>query len=132
MGRISVPLPGSGSDGTSTRALLTLRGQLLPASLGQLRGVSYGVTGPTAGSYDWNQMMKSSLPLVFGFVLSFGFLLLLVSFRSLVIAAKAVVLNLLSVAAAYVVVVAVFQFGWGKNLLDFTSNGSVAPSMTPR
>ena len=58
-------------------------------------------------------MMKSSLPLVFGFVLTFAFLLLLASFRSLVIAAKAVVLNLLSVAAAYGVVVAVFQFGWG-------------------
>ena len=65
-------------------------------------------------------MMKSSLPLVFGFVLTFAFLLLLASFRSLVIAAKAVVLNLLSVAAAYGVVVAVFQYGWGENLLDFT------------
>jgi uncharacterized membrane protein YdfJ with MMPL/SSD domain len=71
--------------------------------------------------------MKSTLPLVFGFVLTFGFLLLLASFRSLVIAAKAVALNLLSVAAAYGVVVAVFQFGWGKNLLNFTGNGSVAP-----
>jgi uncharacterized membrane protein YdfJ with MMPL/SSD domain len=72
-------------------------------------------------------MMKSSLPLVFAFVLTFGFLLLLASFRSLVIAAKAVILNLLSVAAAYGVVVAVFQFGWGKNLLNFTGDGSVAP-----
>jgi uncharacterized membrane protein YdfJ with MMPL/SSD domain len=127
VGQISVPLPGNGTDGTSTRALLTLRGQLLPASIGRLPHVTYGVTGPTAGSYDWNEHMKSSLPLVFGFVLTFGFLLLLASFRSLVIAAKAVVLNLLSVAAAYGIVVAVFQFGWGKNLLNFTSNGSVAP-----
>ena len=127
VGRITVPLPGNGTDGTSTKALLTLRGQLLPASIGKLPHVTYGVTGPTAGSYDWNEMMKSSLPLVFGFVLTFGFLLLLASFRSLVIAAKAVVLNLLSVAAAYGVVVAVFQFGWGKNLLNFTGNGSVAP-----
>jgi uncharacterized membrane protein YdfJ with MMPL/SSD domain len=71
--------------------------------------------------------MKSSLPLVFGFVLVFGFLLLLVSFRSLVIAGKAVVLNLLSVAAAYGVVVAVFQFGWGKDLVNFTGDGAVAP-----
>jgi len=126
-GRITVPLPGNGTDSTSTRALLTLRGQLLPASIGKLPHVAYGVTGPTAGSYDWNEKMKSSLPLVFGFVVTFGFLLLLASFRSLVIAAKAVVLNLLSVAAAYGVVVAVFQFGWGKNVLGFTSNGSVAP-----
>jgi RND superfamily putative drug exporter len=127
VGRITVPLPGNGTDGTSTRALLTLRGQLLPASVGKLPHVTYGVTGPAAGSYDWNQKMKRSLPLVFGFVLTFGFLLLLASFRSLVIAAKAVILNLLSVAAAYGVVVAVFQFGWGKNVLGFTSNGSVAP-----
>ena len=125
--RITVPLPGNGTDGTSTRALLTLRRELLPASIGRLPHVTYGVTGPTAGSSDWNQKMKSSLPLVFGFVLTFGFLLLLASFRSLVIAAKAVVLNLLSVAAAYGVVVAAFQFGWGKNLLNFTGDGAVAP-----
>jgi uncharacterized membrane protein YdfJ with MMPL/SSD domain len=72
-------------------------------------------------------MIKSSLPLVFGFVLTFAFLLLLVSFRSLVIAVKAVVLNLLSVAAAYGVVVAVFQYGWGKHLLNFQSDGAIAP-----
>ena len=71
--------------------------------------------------------MKSSMPLVFGFVLTFAFLLLLASFRSLVIAVKALVLNLLSVAAAYGVVVAVFQYGWGENLLDFKSNGAIAP-----
>jgi uncharacterized membrane protein YdfJ with MMPL/SSD domain len=63
---------------------------------------------------------------VFGFVLLFAFLLLLVSFRSVVVAAKAIVLNLLSVGAAYGVVVAVFQFGWGENLLNFKSNGGVA------
>ncbi|MGZ6780173.1 MAG: MMPL family transporter, partial [Mycobacterium sp.] len=127
VGRIAIPLPGNGTDGVSNRALLTLRGQLLPATIGKLPNVSYGVTGTTAQSYDWNEMMKSSLPLVFGFVLTFAFLLLLASFRSLVIAAKAVVLNLLSVAAAYGVVVAVFQFGWGANVLGFTSNHSVAP-----
>jgi RND superfamily putative drug exporter len=125
--RVTIPLPGSGSDDTSTRALLTLRNRLLPESFGRIPGATYAVTGPTAASYDWNEMMKSSLPLVFGFVLTFAFLLLLASFRSLVIAAKAVVLNLLSVAAAYGVVVAVFQYGWGQNLLDFKSSGAVAP-----
>ena len=71
-------------------------------------------------------MMKSSLPLVFGFVLAFAFLLLLVSFRSIVIAAKAIVLNLLSVGAAYGVLVLVFQYGWGENILGFKSNGGIA------
>src|SRR5579872_4542502 len=72
-------------------------------------------------------MMKSSLPVVFGFVLTFAFLLLLASFRSLVIAAKAIVLNLLSVAAAYGVTVAVFQYGWGQSLLGFQSDGAITP-----
>jgi uncharacterized membrane protein YdfJ with MMPL/SSD domain len=125
--RITIPLPGSGVDASSTRALQTLRGTLLPATIGKLPGSSYAVTGQTAASHDWNAMMRSSIPLVFGFVLTFAFLLLLASFRSVVIAVKAVILNLLSVAAAYGVVVAVFQYGWGENLLDFKSNGAIAP-----
>ena len=59
-------------------------------------------------------------------MLAFAFLLLLVSFRSIVIATKAIVLNLLSVAAAYGVVIVVFQWGWGENLLHFNSNGGIA------
>ena len=66
------------------------------------------------------------MPKVFGFVLLFAFGLLLVSFRSIVIALKAILLNLLSVAAAYGVLVAIFQWGWGENLLDFQSNGGIA------
>jgi RND superfamily putative drug exporter len=62
---------------------------------------------------------------VFGFVLTFAFLLLLASFRSIVIAAKAVLLNLLSIAAAYGVLVAVFQYGWGQSLLGFRSDGAI-------
>jgi RND superfamily putative drug exporter len=125
--QVSVPLPGSGTDGRSTSALLTLRNQLLPRTFGHVPGATYAVTGETAGSYDWNQMMKTSIPIVFGFVLTFAFLLLLVSFRSIVIAAKAVVLNLLSVAAAYGVVVATFQWGWGEHLLGFKSYGGISP-----
>src|SRR6185436_14694447 len=64
--------------------------------------------------------------IVFGFVLIFAFLLLLVTFRSIVIAAKAIVLNLLSVGAAYGVLVAVFQWGWGAGLLGFQANGGIA------
>jgi uncharacterized membrane protein YdfJ with MMPL/SSD domain len=125
--RIQIPLPGSGTDTTSTNALLRLRGRLLPATMGKLHRVSYGVTGGTAGSYDYNQSLKSSLLIVFAFVLTFAFLLLLASFRSVVIAAKSVLLNLLSVAAAYGVVVAVFEYGWGQHLLGFQSNSAIAP-----
>lgn len=125
--RVVIPLPGRGADRTSTDALLALRNRLLPATFGTIPGARYAVTGGTAGAYDWNAMMKSKLPLVVGFVLTFAFLLLLTSFRSLVVAATAVILNLLSVAAAYGIVVVTFQDGWGEHLLGFTSDGAIVP-----
>jgi uncharacterized membrane protein YdfJ with MMPL/SSD domain len=124
--RVDIPLVGKGTDARSNDALATLRDEILPATIGTVSGVEYGVTGDTAASKDWNDAMRSAVPIVFAFVLTFAFLLLLVSFRSIVIPLKAIVLNLLSVAAAYGVVVAVFQWGWGENLLDFNSNGGVA------
>jgi RND superfamily putative drug exporter len=123
---VDIPLPGKGTDAVSNDALATLRDEVLPATLGTVPGIEYAVTGDTAASRDWNDAMKSAVPIVFGFVLAFAFLLLLVSFRSIVIPLKAIVMNLLSVAAAYGIVVAVFQWGWGQNLLDFNSNGGVA------
>ena len=101
----------------------SLRDDVLPATIGKVPGVTYAVTGGTAASADENALLKHSAPLVFGFVLTFAFILLLVSFRSIVIAAKAIVLNLLSVGAAYGVLVLVFQWGWGEGLLNFRSNG---------
>ena len=71
--------------------------------------------------------MTTTAPLVFGFVLIFAFLILLVSFRSIVVAMKAILLNLLSVGAAYGLLVALFQRGWGEGLLGFDSNGGIAP-----
>jgi uncharacterized membrane protein YdfJ with MMPL/SSD domain len=124
--QVQIPLVGKGTDSASNDALQTLREELLPATLGTVGGIEYAVTGDTAASKDWNDAMKSAVPIVFGFVLAFAFLLLLVSFRSVVIPLKAILMNLLSVAAAYGVVVAIFQWGWGENLLDFQSNGGVA------
>jgi uncharacterized membrane protein YdfJ with MMPL/SSD domain len=124
--RITISLSGNGVDKTSNAALAELRNDVLPSTIGTLPSTTYAVTGDTAASYDANTAMKHSAPLVFGFVLLLAFLLLLVSFRSIVIAAKAVVLNLLSVGAAYGVVIAVFQWGWGENILNFHSNGGIA------
>jgi RND superfamily putative drug exporter len=124
--RVAIPLQGNGTDAKSTAALKMLRNDILPATVGKLPDVTYAVTGATAASYDGNELLKHSLPLVFGFVLTFAFALLLVSFRSIVIAAKAIVLNLLSVGAAYGVLVAVFQYGWGENILNFRSNHGIA------
>jgi RND superfamily putative drug exporter len=123
---VDIPLPGKGTDAVSNEALATLRNDIIPATIGTVPGIEYAVTGDTAASKDWNDAMKSAVPVVFAFVLAFAFLLLLASFRSLVIPLKAILMNLLSVAAAYGIVVAVFQWGWGENLLDFNSNGGVA------
>jgi uncharacterized membrane protein YdfJ with MMPL/SSD domain len=124
--RVDIPLVGEGTDATSNDALGKLRTDILPATIGKVDGAVFAVTGPTAASHDENALLKKKAPIVFGFVLVFAFLLLLVTFRSIVVAAKAVVLNLLSVGAAYGVLVAVFQWGWGANLLGFTSNGGIA------
>jgi uncharacterized membrane protein YdfJ with MMPL/SSD domain len=124
--RVDIPLVGKGTDGESNAALAKLRNEILPATIGKVDGADFAVTGVTAASQDQNSLLKQKAPLVFAFVLVFAFLLLLVTFRSVVIAGKAIVLNLLSVGAAYGVLVAVFQWGWGANLLGFTSNGGIA------
>ena len=124
--KVEIPLVGNGTEDRSTAALATLRDDVLPATIGKVDGVEYAVTGITANSEDFNESQTSSAPKVFGFVLLFAFVLLLVAFRSIVIALKAILLNLLSVAAAYGLLVVVFQWGWGENLLDFTSNGGIA------
>src|SRR5262249_57540579 len=73
----------------------------------------------------FTNQMKHGVPYVIAFVLSLAFLLLLVAFRSIVVPLKAIVLNLLSVGAAYGVLVLVFQHHWAEPLLGFTSNGSI-------
>jgi uncharacterized membrane protein YdfJ with MMPL/SSD domain len=124
--RVTIPLVGKGTDAKSNAALSSLRDRIVPSTVGKVDGAEYAVTGITAASHDFNSKMKGALPYVFGFVLAFAFLLLLVSFRSVVIAAKAIVLNLLSVGAAYGVLVLVFQKGWGEGILGFKSNGGIA------
>jgi RND superfamily putative drug exporter len=122
---VEIPLAGDGTDSVSDRALARLRNDVIPATIGQVPGVDANVTGMTAGSKDFNDTMKSHLPLVFGFVLGLTFLLLLVTFRSLVIPIKAIVLNLLSVGASYGVLKLVFQDGHGESLLGFRSIGGI-------
>ena len=126
---ISIPVDGEGTDDASMASLAFLRDEIMPPTLGAVPNAESGVTGETAFTKDFNDSMRSAAPWVFVFVLTFAFVLLLVSFRSLVIAAKAIVLNLLSVAAAYGVLVLVFQHGWGKGLLGFDFTGGIASFM---
>jgi uncharacterized membrane protein YdfJ with MMPL/SSD domain len=122
---VSIALHGNGDNAVSVNALQTLRDRVLPATVGALPGVEAAVTGETAGTHDFNQQMKSHAPLVFAFVLALCFVLLLVTFRSIVIPVKAVLLNLLSVGAAYGLLVLVFQHRWAEGLLGFHSNGAI-------
>ncbi len=126
---VDIPVAGDGTDSQSTAALAELRDKLIPATIGRVPGATADVTGYTASSTDFNDAMKSHAPLVFVFVLSAAFLLLLFTFRSLVIPVTAIILNLLSVGAAYGVMVWIFQEGHLESLLGFQSNGSIVSWM---
>ncbi|HEV7751098.1 MAG TPA: MMPL family transporter [Baekduia sp.] len=121
---VSLPIVGTGTDAASNSALAVLRSDVVP-KFSERAGTQAYVTGMTAGSKDFNDLMKARWPIVFGFVLSLAFVLLLLTFRSIVIPLKAIVLNLLSVGAAYGVLTWVFQDGHGESLLGFKSTGSV-------
>jgi RND superfamily putative drug exporter len=124
---IEVPLAGTGTDAASTEALATLREDTVPQLFPNVSGGEVvGVSGFTAGSVDFNDLMAARVWWVFGFVFLMAFLLLLVTFRSIVIPIKAIVLNILSVSAAMGVVTYVFQDGHFENLLNFDSTGGVA------
>ncbi len=123
--RIDFAIAGNGDDQASFAALHTLRDDVIPPIAATLPGVEVAVTGVTAGTYDFNHQMLARLPYVFLFVLGLAFSLLLLTFRSVVIAATAVVLNLLSVGAAYGILVAVFQHGWLAGPLHFQTNGAI-------
>jgi RND superfamily putative drug exporter len=124
---ITVPIKGTGTDAESNASLAALRDEIVPTTVGALPDAEAGVTGLTAQWIDGANGIKSSLPPVVAFVLVFAFLLMLVAFRSPVIAVKAIVLNLLSVGAAYGVLVLVFQHGVGKSLLGFSSTAGIDP-----
>ena len=122
---VSIPLKGTGTDPESVAALAALRGDVIPRTVGAVDGVTVNTSGMTAISEDFNDTMESHIPYVFAFVLGLAFLILLVTFRSIVVPIKAIVLNLLSVAAAYGVLTFVFQNGHGESLLGFESIGGI-------
>ena len=122
---VSVPLAGNGTDPTSNAALLTLRNQALPATLGRAGGISYAVTGPTASSYDNIRQIDVAILLVFAVVAVLAFGVLLVAFRSVTLPLISIGLNLLSVGAAYGLITLIFQDGRLQGLLGYTSFGGI-------
>jgi uncharacterized membrane protein YdfJ with MMPL/SSD domain len=124
---VALSVDGSGTDAESERSLEVLRSEVVPATVGKLPGAEVAVDGVTAGTKDFTDVVTARAPVVFAFVLGLAFILLLVTFRSIVVPLKAIVLNLLSVGAAYGILVLVFQDGHGEKLLDFQSVGGIAP-----
>ncbi len=124
--RVEFSIAGKGDDETSYRALSALRRDVIAPIAATLPGAEVAVTGQTAGTHDFNETMKRRAPLVFGFVLGLAFVLLLFTFRSIVVPLKAILLNLLSVGAAYGVLIMVFQWGHLEGPLGFESNGALA------
>ena len=123
---VSIPIAGDGTDSASKHAVHTLRDDLVPATVGQLPDADTGVGGMTALSIDFEQQFKERTPYVFAFVFALTFVLMLLAFRSIVIAVKAIVLNALSVAAAFGILVLVFQDGVGRGLIGASSGGIVS------
>ena len=113
---VTLPTTGNGTDDRSNKAVDALRGDIVPGTVGKLDGVQAYTTGEAAATGDFNDAMIGHLPYVFAFVLSAAFLLLLVTFRSIVIPLKAIALNMLSVGSAYGLLTLVFQHGLGELL----------------
>ncbi|WP_309059185.1 MMPL family transporter [Streptomyces sp.] len=122
---VYVPLVGGSDQDRAGESLEKLRDEVRPATLGEVDGVEAPITGQVAGSKDFNDQLVGSVVPVFVFVVVFAFLLMLLSFRSLTIAITSIVLNLLSVGAAYGILVAVFQHGWGASLVGAEGVGAI-------
>ncbi|MEU6225440.1 MMPL family transporter [Streptomyces sp. NPDC047042] len=122
---VYVPLVGGSDLDKAGESLDKLRDEVRPATLGKVEGVQAPITGQVAGSKDFNDQLAGAVAPVFAFVVVFAFLLMLLSFRSLTIAITSIVLNLLSVGAAYGILVAVFQHGWGASLVGAEGVGAI-------
>jgi len=116
---VAVPMSAVGAA-EQRRAIDVLRDRVAPSAPGEML-----VTGQAAGSADFAHQIAAATPLVIGFVLALAFALLLWAFRSWKLAAAVVGLNLLSVGAAFGLLVAVFQHTWAESLLGFTSSGTI-------
>jgi RND superfamily putative drug exporter len=122
---VYVPLVGGSDLDKAGESLDKLRDEVRPATLGKVDGVEAPITGQVAGSKDFNDQLAGAVVPVFAFVVVFAFVLMLLSFRSLTVAITSIVLNLLSVGAAYGILVAVFQHGWGASLVGAEGVGAI-------
>ena len=120
-------MPTTGPQDEDTAALIgQLREQVLP-QVADETGVDVLVSSFTALSVDFSNYLGSRYPYFFGAILGLSFLLLMGVFRSVLVPLKAVLVNLLSIGAAYGIVVAMFQWGWGASLFDVSGGAPIEP-----
>jgi RND superfamily putative drug exporter len=121
----TVRVAGTTDSHAAAQSLHRLRAELLPQTVGTVPGTEWAVAGRTASDADFRDRMADALPAVVAFVLAMTFLVMLVTFRSVVVAMTSILLNAISVAASYGLLVLVFQHTWAEDLLGFTSNGAI-------
>ncbi|WFF00213.1 MMPL family transporter [Micromonospora sp. WMMD964] len=121
----TVHVAGTSDSSEATQSLRRLRTELLPQTVGTVPDTEWAVAGRTASDADFRDQMAAALPPVVAFVFGMTFLIMLVTFRSVVVALTSILLNTISVAASYGLLVLVFQHTWAEDLLGFTSNGAV-------
>jgi RND superfamily putative drug exporter len=122
---VSFTMAGGQNDETNWELVRHVRAEVSPSVFGELPEVRAYVTGGAAYAVDVTDLYADGIPTIFGFVLGLSFLLMLVAFHSIVIPIKAILLNLLSTAAAYGVLVAVFQDGFLAEPLGITPSGVI-------
>ncbi|MGC4890776.1 MMPL family transporter [Micromonospora sp. DT227] len=122
---LEVATPFASRSDEASRSLHELRDDLVPAALDGVPGVEYAVGGGVAASEDYADHIWAKLPVVAAFVLALTFLVMGWTFRSVVVALTSILLNLLSVGAAYGLLVLVFQSHWAEGLLGFTSMDAI-------
>ena len=118
---VSFAVPGENASDEAIDAFLRIRDDYAPARFDSVPGTEVLIGGQTPQASDFFDVVGIMTPLVIAFVLSLSFILLLLVFRSIVVPLKAIVMNLLSVGAAYGVVVAIFQLGWGADQLGMAT-----------
>jgi uncharacterized membrane protein YdfJ with MMPL/SSD domain len=121
---LTVPIAGDSHSKAAVAAVRDLRSDLVPAAFAGVRAEVL-VGGDTAEAIDYTDLTSHWLPIVFVFVLGLSFILLTVAFRSIVVPATAIAMNLLSVGAAYGLLVLVFVKGWGNDLFGFEQVDSI-------
>jgi putative drug exporter of the RND superfamily len=124
---VIIAYPTTSPQGAQTASLVRhLRSDVIPPVVGH-GGVTVLVGGVTAAGVDASHHLSERLPLVVGLVILLSFLLLMMAFRSVAIPIKAAIMNLLSMGAAYGVIVAVFQWGWAGSLFGVSRTGPIDP-----